>query len=300
MATWEEMVNGTLDPNTGQYNPYNPVTAVSERHKALMEQRQAENIARMQAANPGYLPGGNMQGSGQGFQQFAPPSVMANKDAWLESSMNMANENMSPTDPVAQAQAATGGLSTQGGMGGGQIGSPEQAFGGVPFGDMPDALTSAISNAQGLTPGLAAGMSFMFPSLSQVFAANTMSQDTMEALGELSGMLEGGTIPDANALPESLLNFSDEIDPSTLQGVGIDFGGGGGSAVPGGGTNAPGVGNPTGSGATGQVGIQGGNDDDDGGGGGGDGGSNDGGAGAAGTGGTGGGSGVGGSAAGGL
>ena len=48
MATWQQM----LDRN------YNPVNAVSERHKALLEKRKAENLARMQRSNPWLRPGG--------------------------------------------------------------------------------------------------------------------------------------------------------------------------------------------------------------------------------------------------
>ena len=83
MATWEDMLNTS----------YNPVYAERERHKRLVEQRKAENLAKMQAANPGFLPGGMGQTNQPQFQQFTQPSVMANKDDWLASQHEMASEH---------------------------------------------------------------------------------------------------------------------------------------------------------------------------------------------------------------
>lgn len=213
MATWEEMINGG-----------NPVDIVNQRHKALMEKRQAENIARMRAANPGYLPGGAMPGSQQGFQRFAPPSVMDNKDEWLESQFAMADEHLGgPGDPAAAAQAAqaaaTGGMSQGGGEG--EI-SGGRTFGGMSMGDMPNALSSAINNAQGLTPAQAAGLSFMFPNFAPLIAPAIMSPELESSLNELSGMIRGGTIPDLGSLSES------HISPDILGLPGVGLGGSGG------------------------------------------------------------------------
>lgn len=169
MATWEDMMN----PN------YSSVTTVRDRHQALMDKRQAENMARMQAANPGYLPGGQMPGQSQGFQRFGPPTVMSNQDEWLKTQFAMADEHLGGAgDPAATAQAAqaaaTGGMGNagQGGgeLGGNRGGSPNDPLGFNDFG--PNT---------GLSPGLAAVGGFLLgPQLSPLMGGLVMTEDQQQ------------------------------------------------------------------------------------------------------------------------
>ena len=91
MATWEEMLNGT----------YNPVNAVNERHQQLLNQRQAANIQRMQAANPGFQVGG--------YGNQAPMNFSGPMDFGGPVQYNPAAPS-TPTQfqPLPQPQAPTG------------------------------------------------------------------------------------------------------------------------------------------------------------------------------------------------
>jgi len=277
MATWEEILNQS----------YNPVNSVRDRHQALMEKRQAENIARMRAANPGFQVGGNMPAMQQGFQQFAPPNISGGQDDWLKTQFEMANEHLGGFGVQQQpaAQDPTGGMGGMGnpngpnGSGEGPQSNGGRSFGGVNFGDMPDPLASAIGNAQGLTPGQAQALSFMAgPLFSPLIEGITMSPETESALSELSSMLESGTIPDMNKLQETKLFDEPEISKiiDAAPGVGLGgasdnsgFGGGGGTSISEGNQGA--MGN-TGPGNDGTGGQTSGGNNSSGGGGGGDGG----------------------------
>ena len=179
MATWEEMINGT----------YNPVNAVNERHQQLLNQRQAANLQRMQAANPGFQAGGYGMPAqypmndpripndprqplqmpvNQQFQQFGPPSIAANQDEWLKSQFDLAGEHLGGIgDPeAAAAVAAQAGGPIGGGQGGASDGPNNtgdgRTFGGVPFGSLDQETQDAINNAQGLSPSMATALSLAF------------------------------------------------------------------------------------------------------------------------------------------
>ena len=108
MATWEEILAAD----------YIPVTSMREQHQQKMEQRKAENLARMQAANPGFLPGGLANPANNQYQQFAPPSVMANQSSWLGSQREVAEQlwgsPTTPADPTVPPPTDGGSYTPQG------------------------------------------------------------------------------------------------------------------------------------------------------------------------------------------
>jgi hypothetical protein len=216
MATWQDMIEGYRDPVTGEYSQYNPVTAVTDRHNALMEKRQAENLARMQAANPGYGVGGTPM-SQQQFQQFGPPSVMANQDEWLETQFSMANQHLGGGQtPETAAATQTGGMPTPAGWDRGG-GSGPSAPGS---GRAQDGLDAAVQGFNGFTPEQAGYINAIVGPLAVPFTTkNTMNANMMDALEGVETFRD--TFPDAivdfNALPENLVDF----DTSVLGGVGL-------------------------------------------------------------------------------
>jgi hypothetical protein len=240
MPTWEEI----LDAN------YNPVNSVRERHQATIDARRNQNIARMQAANPGFQPGGNdtggggnpAVGSGPQYQQFGPPTVMDNQDSWLTSQANLANEHMGGSSGSSGGNEAPTYLpsnAVQGGReddhgsfeGGGQTHSPmgagydsEAAINqgladlGVDVTTHPGANQSALA---GFFLGPAAGAVANNTFNTQLGAFNDqMAADELE----LSNMF-GADLADPSTLPSTTFN-NPELNPANLSGVGLPSTGG--------------------------------------------------------------------------
>ena len=193
MATWEEMLSAN----------YNPVTSLRER----FTQREAENLARMQQANPGY---GTNPGMPQ-YQQFTSPSS-GSQDDWLETQRNLFNEqfvgnsasnatnnNVSNTTNNqslggAQGSDSEGGMPGTGGMLGGNNSVSNDAVGGyrgISQADL-DASGAVMAPSQGLQVAAAfagpiIGMPFTNAYNTQLNAFNeSMADDKAELAGQLA------------------------------------------------------------------------------------------------------------------
>jgi len=203
MATWEEILNQS----------YNPVNSVRDRHQALMEQRQAENIARMRAANPGFQVGGNMPAMQQGFQRYQQPSPFntpSGQDDWLKTQFEMANEHLGGFGVQQQpaAQDPTGGMGGMGNANGRNNSSDgpqsnnnngRDAFGPSGMPSDYSGYDAALAGVAGIPEGFKTGLNAISPNLlgpvANMFQTQTPEMKTL--YGELTDM---GPI-DQNNLP---------------------------------------------------------------------------------------------------
>lgn len=204
MATWEEILAAN----------FNPVTAAREKHQELIEKRKAENLARMQAANPGFMPGGYANPTNVQFQQFGPPSVMTNQDEWLLTQQQMASEHFGGAgDPSTPAPAAPAAASSFGGRDGRGEGAPggSGAYSGVGPAQFGDTMMAGVHPALGFMLGPVVNPFANYAMQNnQLFAANTAAE-----AAELSAMQEAGISTNVNDLPESILSLD------SIPGVGL-------------------------------------------------------------------------------
>lgn len=258
MATWEEILAAD----------YNPVTHMREQHQEKMAKRKAENLARMQAANPGFLPGGLANPDNNQYQQFASPSVMSNQASWLGSQREVGEQLWgSSTNPDTPPNAAVGTNGTYTPQGAFQASNgPNSAGVSGGISDAPQGFQDAYGAvAGGIPAGFHAGLMAIDPIIGGLLTPFRQTEADAALQQDLDSMVESlGGYPDIGALPES------HISPD-IPGVGLPsgmtggngtggnadnsgFGGGGGQAISEGnqgaaGNEGPGQGNGSGGSA---------------------------------------------------
>lgn len=263
MSSWQDYLDGV-----------NPIDTVRGRHEELMKQRQAENLARMQAANPGYGQGGFGNIQQQQFTQYGPPTLHDNSAEWLQTQRNLYGENIdyNQTGPNAGALSnGQGGQDDQSGRGIGPQGNTNaDPYAGMDA-DVAEAMRAGAATLPGGIPsGLLAGITARDPFLGALlmpFKQNLspFNQETIDDMKTLQGMADEGLMGlDAfsneygqiGTMPEATDYEGVGIPQETLNDLfGLDEGGNSigpaGPIGPSGPTRGPHAGEGTSSGGTG-------------------------------------------------
>jgi len=210
MPTFEEI----LDQN---FNPLRTERLESARER--LNSRRAENQARLTGRQNG-------QNTGQ-FQNFAPPTVIANQDEWLVSNMNVLNEvfDGSLSVPDAPGPGASSGPGPNDGPGGGDGAGDEFGAGGInsPFGPGGGSGYGGVPGPPGLLHPAAEFL--LGPTISKLI--NQVQQPKVDAFNEgVQDTLTNGVaeLSQLTGFSESDINdMLNSTDPNALDALGTGF-----------------------------------------------------------------------------